>query len=327
MSETMRALFYRRYGDPEDVLALEEIPVPVPGPGKVLVEVRACAFNPLDWHLMTGRPAFARLSFGPFGPRRNVPGNDVAGVVAAVGEGVTRFQPGDEVFGETSGGMAEMVSISEDNLVSKPSNATFEEAAGVPIAGLTALQGLRDWGGMNPGDDIIIVGASGGVGTYAVQIAKALGAGHVTAVCSTRNVETAHSLGADLVIDYTKQDYIDHGRIYDLVFDGPGARPLRESRRLLKQDGRYVLFGGPKGRWIKPLPTMAKNSLARLVGYADTAGGLAETNQADLIQLRDWLAAGTIRTVIDRVYKLEEGPEALMYQGTFHARGKIVITI
>ena len=328
MTNTMRALVYERYGAPEDVLELREVPVPVPGPQQVLVKVHVCAFNPLDWHMMTGKPRIARLSFGPLRPRRNTPGNDFAGVVEAVGEEVTRFRPGAEVLGESGvGAMAEFVAVPEEALVDKPATVTFEEAAAAPIAGLTALQALRDWGGMDTGNDVLIVGASGGVGTYAIQIARALGANHITAVCSTGNVEMARSLGADQVIDYTREDYTEHGRQYDVILDGPGNRPLRRNRRLLAPGGTYVLVGGRKGDWVTPFPTIVKNLLANLVGYANTRKGFAERTEQDLTMLRDWLESGVIRSVIDRNYKLEEGPEALTYQGTFHARGKIVVTI
>lgn len=328
MPDTMSALVYENYGDPKDVLERREVVIPSVGDDEVLVKVHAVAANPLDWHLMVGRPALARLSFGLRKPDRSIPGNDIAGTVAAVGSGVTRFQRGDEVFGESfGGGFAEYVTVAEDGLVSKPESVTFEEAAAVPVAALTALQGLRDWGGIKPGDDVLIIGASGGVGTYAVQIAKALGARHVTGVASTRNVETAGALGADLVIDYTKDDYADAGATYDVIFDVPGNRGLTIYRRLLEPDGTYVLVGGPKGDWVTPLPLMAKVRLASLLGFISTGNGTAARVHSDLELLRDWLASGQIRSVIDRNYELDEGAEALEYQGTFHARGKIVITI
>lgn len=328
MKDTMSALVYERYGDPKDVLEQRVIEVPSVGDDEVLVKVHAAAVNPLDWHLMVGKPALARLSFGMWRPTRSIPGNDIAGTVEAVGSQVTRFQPGDEVFGECfGGGLAEYVAVAEDGLVQKPGHVTFEDAAAIPVAALTALQGLRDWGGMNSGDDILVIGASGGVGTYAVQIAKALGAAHVTGVASTRNVDTARELGADLVIDYTREDYAESGRAYDVIFDVPGNRRLLVYRRLLEPDGIYVLIGGPKGDWITPLPLVAKIQLARRLGIMKTGNGVAARVRSDLELLRDWLAGGHIRPIIDRNYKLSEGADALDYQGTFHARGKIVVTI
>lgn len=329
MRETMRAMVYDRYGEPDEVLEMRQVPVPVVGDDEVLVKVHAVAVNPLDWHLHRGKPYLARLSGGLRRPKRSVPGNDVAGTVEAVGKAVTEFRVGDQVFGESpnGGGLAEYVAVSEDGLVTKPENITFEEAAAVPVAALTAIQGLRDWGGMTSGDDVLIIGASGGVGTYAVQIAKALGASHVTGVCSTRNVEIARSLGADEVVDYTKADYADGERTYDLIFDVPGNRRLSVLRSLLKPEGKYVVIGGAKGDWLGPIPRILLMLLASATRYMKTGFGVAARSKEDLLLLGEWLETGEIRSVTDRNYKLEEAAEAMTYQGTFHASGKIVLTV
>lgn len=329
MQETMRAMVYDRYGEPDEVLEMRQVPVPEVGDDEVLVKVHGVAINPLDWHLHRGKPYFARLSQGLRRPKRSIPGNDVAGTVEAVGEAVTEFQVGDQVFGESpnGGGLAEYVAVSEDGLVAKPENVTFEEAAAVPVAAFTAIQGLRDWGGMRPGDDVLIIGASGGVGTYAVQIAKALGASHVTGVCSTRNVETARSLGADEVVDYTKADYADGERTYDLIFDVPGSRRLSVLRSLLKPNGKYVVIGGAKGDWLGPIPRILLMLLGSATGYMKSGFGVAARSKEDLLLLGEWLETGQIRSVIDHTYKLEEAADAMTHQGTFHARGKIILTV
>lgn len=323
----MKAWAYERYGRPDEVLELREVNVPAVGDDQVLVRVVAASVNPLDWHWMTGTPRFARLVMGLRRPKRSVPGADLAGIVEAVGKDVTRFQPGDEVFGETVGALADYAVVSEVGLVAKPSNLTFEEAAAVPVAALTALQGLRDWGGVKKGDRVMINGASGGVGTFAVQIAKALGAAQVTGVCSTRNTETARELGADSVIDYTREDFTRTGVRYDVVFDGPGNRSLADLRRILAPGAVHVLIGGPKGRWVQPIPVLVKMKLASMFFDFEAANDTAERKLEDLETLREWLESGALRPVIDRNYKLDEVPEALTYQGEFHARGKIVVTV
>lgn len=326
MQDTMKAWVYERYGRPGDVLELREIDVPEIGHDQVLVRVKAASVNPLDWHMMTGEPRFLRLLEGLRRPKRKRPGADVAGIVEAVGREVSRFAPGDEVFGQSVATLAEFVAVSESGLVAKPANLTFEEAAAVPVAALTALQGLRDWGGMEAGESILINGASGGVGTFAVQIAKALGA-EVIGVCSTRNVEQARQIGADRVIDYTREDFVQAGDSYDLVFDGPGNRSLGECSSVLKPGGTYVLFGGPKARWIGPLPRLVGMYVRSILTDLEVGNGIAERDLDDLEILRGMLESGEVTPVIDRNYKLEEAVEALEYQGTFHARGKIVITV
>ena len=323
----MRAWTYERYGKPDEVLELREIDVPTVGDDQVLVRVKAASVNPLDWHWVTGTPRFARIMMGIRRPKRSVPGVDVAGIVEAVGKDVTRFRPGDEVFGETVAALAEYAVVSENGLVAKPSNLTFEEAAAVPVAALTALQGLRDWGGMKEGDRVVINGASGGVGTFAVQIAKALGASEVTGVCSTRNMQTAKELGADRVIDYTREDFTRTGDQYDVVFDGPGNRSLRDLRRILAPGAVHVLIGGPKGGWVQPIPVLLKMKVAGVFFDFEAANDTAERKLEDLETLRSWLESGEVRPVIDRNYKLDEVLDALAYQGEFHATGKVVVTV
>lgn len=323
----MKAWVYERYGKPDEVLELRDVDVPTIGDDQVLVRVVTASVNPLDWHRMTGTPRFGRLSFGLTKPKRNIPGADVAGTVEAVGRGVKRLKPGDEVFGETAGTFAEYVAVSEKALALKPANVSFEEAAAVPVAGLTALQGLRDWGKMKAGQKVLINGASGGVGTFAVQIARALGAGEVTGVCSTRNVETAGELGADRVIDYTREDFTKTGERYDLVFDGPGNRSFRDLRDILAPGAVYVLIGGPKGGWIQPIPVLVKMKLLAMFNDFEAANDVAESRLDDLQILADWLQSGQVRSVIDRNYKLDEVPDALTYQGDFHATGKVVVTV
>ncbi len=324
---TMKAWVYERYGPPDEVLELREVPIPEITAGQVLVRTRAASVNPLDWHLITGTPRFARFSFGLRRPTRNTPGADVAGVVERVGDDVTDYKPGDEVFGESVATLAEYVAVSEEGLARKPAGVSFEEATAVPVAGQTALQGLRDWAGMRGGERVLVNGASGGVGTYAIQVAKALGAARVTAVCSTRNVESARRLGADHVVDYTTEDFTRSDERYDIVFDGPVNRSLSELRSIFAPEAVHVFIGGPKGRWVQPIPVMVKMRLASLVTDFTAVGSTAQRNSEDLELLGEWLASGTVKSVIDRNYKLDEVPEALVYQGQFHARGKVVITI
>ena len=245
---TMKAIVYRRYGSP-DVLELQEVAKPVPTDDQVLVRVMAASVNPLDWHFLRGIPYFVRLTSGPRRPKRSIPGVDVAGRIESVGRNVTRFKPGDEVFGEKSRACAEYVAAPVDLFVPKPSDLTFEQAAAIPAAGVTALQALVDKGGIRAGQSVLINGASGGVGTFAVQIAKAHGA-VVTGVCSTANIDLVRSLGADHVVDYTREDFTRSGRTYDLIIDNVGNRSVWAFRRVLAADGTLVLVGAPKGGWI-----------------------------------------------------------------------------
>jgi len=324
--DRMKAMVRCDYGPP-DVVKLEDIEKPTPGDDQVLVRVRAASVNPLDWHYVRGMPYVMRLGEGLRKPKVIRLGVDFAGTVEAVGTKVKRFRPGDEVFGGRTGAFAEYVTVREDRaVVLKPANLTFEQAASVPVAAITALQGLRDQGKIQPGQKVLINGASGGVGTFAVQIAKSFGA-EVTGVCSTRNVNMVRSIGADRVIDYTKEDFTKSVERYDLILDNVGNHSLLESRRALKPKGKYIMVGGPSGRWIDPLPR-ALNALvlSRFVSQ-DIRMFLAELNKEDLTILRDLMQAGKVTPVIDRRYKLSEVPEAIRYLEEGHARGKVVITL
>jgi len=321
----MKAIAQDRYGSP-DVLELRDIARPEIDDDGILVRVRAATINAYDWHLMRGEPFPARIGSGWRRPQSRVLGLDSSGRVEAVGRNVTVFRPGDEVIGHRSGSLAEYVQGSADHFVSKPTNVTFEQAAAVPVAGLTALQGLRDKGGLQPGQTVLINGASGGVGTIAVQIAKLFGA-HVTGVCSTRNVEQVRSLGADRVIDYTEEDFLRSGAPYDLVFDIAGSRPLWACRRALAPAGKLVVVGGPSGRWVKPIPRMALAGALSRFGFATMLPFLAKHSHPDLVILRDLLEAGKIVPIIDRIYPLSETAAAVRYVEAGHARAKVVITI
>jgi NADPH:quinone reductase-like Zn-dependent oxidoreductase len=322
----MKAIVYCDYGPP-DVLKLEDIARPAPNDDQVLIRVRAASINPLEWHYMRGTPYVGRLmGMGLRKPKVTRLGKDVAGQVEAVGSNVTQFKPGDEVFGSAHGALAEYVCASERGLVMKPDRVTFEQAASVPIAAVTALQALRDKGKLRPGQNVLINGASGGVGTFAVQIAKAFGA-HVTGVCSTRNVEMVRSIGADQVVDYTKEDFTGSGRRYDLIVDNVGNHSLLDCRRALTPKGRYVMVGGEKGRWIAPLDrALGAAVLSRFVSQ-DMGMVMANLNKDDLGVLRDLMQAGKVTPVIDRTYTLRQVPEAIRYLEGGHARGKVVITV
>jgi NADPH:quinone reductase-like Zn-dependent oxidoreductase len=324
MTETMKAFVQEAYGSP-DVLVLRDVEKPTPDDDQVLVRVRAASVNPADWHHVTGTPYLVRLSDGLRRPKQAQPGTDMAGEVEAVGRNVTRFRPGDEVFGMRSGAFAEYVAVRADRIVRKPANVTFEEAGSVPVAALTALQGLRDKGGLQPGHQVLIIGASGGVGTFAVQIAKALGA-EVTAVCSTRNVDMVAALGADQVVDYTREDFVHSGRKYDVVLDGAGNRSIADRRRVLKPTGTLVIVGGPKtNRWTGPVGPLVAAIVRSRFGGPRATGMLAKNNVADLETLRDLLESKQVTPVVERTYPLEDLPEAMAYLGQGHARGKIVI--
>ncbi len=321
----MKAIVQDRYGSP-DVLELRDIDKPEIGDDGILVRVRAASVNAYDWHLMRGEPFPARMENGWRRPRSGVRGVDLAGHVEAVGRNVTEFRPGDEVIGHRGGSFAEYVHGREQNFVAKPANVTFEQAAAVPVAGLTALQGLRDKGQLQPGQTVLINGASGGVGTFAVQIAKVLG-GDVTGVCSTRNMELVRSLGADRVIDYTQEDFTRSGARYDLIFDIAGSRPLRACRRVLAPAGTLVVVGGPSGRWVRPIDRMALAVVLSRFGSGTMLPFLAKHSHPDLVILRDLLEAGKIAPVIDRTYPLHQAPDAVRYVEAGHARGKVVITL
>jgi NADPH:quinone reductase-like Zn-dependent oxidoreductase len=321
----MKAIVYRRYGSP-DVLALEEVPMPVVKDGDVLVRVHAAALNPLDWHLLRGQPYIVRPTSGWRKPKRNIPGIDVAGVVEAVGAGVTQLRPGDEVFGEKSRACAEYVCGPEKLFVPKPTNLTLEQAAAVPVAGVTALQALRKHGRVQAGQKVLINGASGGVGTFAVQLAKHLGA-EVTGVCSTPNVELVRSLGADAVVDYTREDFTRGPKRYDVIVDNAGNRSLLAMRRVLAGNGILVGVGAPKGNWIAPVARVAWAVLLSRFGGQKLSFMLTDTQRDDLLHLKDLIEAGKVTPTIDRRYRLDEVPDAIRYLETMRARGKVVITV
>jgi NADPH:quinone reductase-like Zn-dependent oxidoreductase len=324
----MKAIRYTEYGSP-DVLQLVDVEKPVPADNQVLVKVHAVSANPLDWHIMRGAPFIARLDNGLRKPKNPKLGADIAGTVEAVGSSITEFKPGDAVFGDVSGsglgGFAEYVCVKEAELVLKPSNLSFEAAAGVPVAAFTALQGLRDTGKIQAGQKVLVNGASGGVGTFAVQIAKAYGA-EVTAVCSTRNHEMVQSIGADHVIDYTKEDFTNNGQQYDLIYCAIGNRSAADYARALKPNGicsiagfttllrlfEHIIIGGLIGRFG-----------SKKVGLM----GTAQANNKDLLIIQEMLATGKIATVIDRCYPLNETAEAIRYLETSRARGKVIVTV
>lgn len=318
----MKAITQDRYGS-ADVLRMQEIDTPVITDDEVLVRVRAASVNPLDWHIMRGRPWLVRFSSGWRRPKPAVRGVDVAGLVEAVGKDVTRFQPGDEVFGWCQGAFAEYVRGREGNFVLKPAVLTHEQAAAVPVAGFTALQGLRDLGRIDAGQNVLIIGASGGVGTFAVQIAKSFGT-EVTGVCSTRNVDLVGSIGADHVIDYTKQDLHAGGRRYDLIFQLAGTAPPSKLRRILTPNGTLVLSSGT-GRFSgidRIVRALASSPFVsqRLVTF------VAKNSHEDLVLLAELLESKQVTPVIDRSCELREVPAAIRYVEDGHTRGKVVIT-
>lgn len=321
----MKAISYETYGS-SDVLRCEEIEKPTAGDDEVLIKVRAASVNPLDWRLMKGNPYFMRIMTGLRKPKDTRPGRDVAGEVEAVGRNVTQFKPGDKVFGTGRGSFAEYVCAPESSLVMKPENVTFEQAASVPVAALTALQGLRDSRQIQPGQKVLINGASGGVGTFAVQIAKSFGA-DVTGVCSTRNVEMVRSIGADQVIDYTQEDFTKNGQRYDLILDCVGNHSLSAYRRVLNPRGICVMAGAPHD--LSALDVLA--SLIKLLVMSPFVSQkfvmfMAKMKKEDLAIMGELIEAGKVKPVIDRRYSLSEVPEALRYLEEGHARGKVIIT-
>jgi NADPH:quinone reductase-like Zn-dependent oxidoreductase len=322
----LKAIVITKYGAP-DVLELEEMPKPVPSDDQVLVQVHASSVNFNNLTHLKGEPFVGRLWSGLRAPKDKIPGGDLAGRVEAVGRNVTQLQPGDEVYGDLSdcggGAYAEYVAVSASSIAPKPANMTFEEAAAVPQSGIVALQGLRDKGRIQPGQKVLIAGASGGNGTYAVQVAKAFGA-EVTAVCSTRNVDLVRSLGADHVIDYTQEDFVASGQRYDLIFALAGYRSIFEYKRALSPQGIYVSGGGAMGQVFQGLLLGALISK----GTSKTLTFLyAKQNKQDLVTLKEMIEAGKIRSVIDRRYPLSEAAEALRYYGEGRSQGKVVITM
>lgn len=322
----MKAAVYTQYGPP-DVVQITDVEKPSPTDNEVLIKVRAASVNPYDWHFMRGTPYPLRLAAGLRKPKHRRPGVDVAGQIEAVGRNVTQFKPGDAVFGMCRGAFAEYACASESKLFAKPENVTFAQAASVPIAAFTALQGLRDKGNIQPGQKVLINGASGGVGTFAVQIAKSFGA-NVTSVCSTRNLEMVRSIGADQVIDYTKEDFSAGTQRYDVILDCIGNHSLSACRRILNPKGIYVQAGGPTGRWMIGFLFRLVQALAlsRFVSQKFVIVG-AKSSKEDLTILHDLMKSGKMTPVIDKHYALREVPEAIRYVETGHARGKVLITL
>ncbi|HEY7623755.1 MAG TPA: NAD(P)-dependent alcohol dehydrogenase [Candidatus Limnocylindria bacterium] len=324
--KTMMAVLQDRYGS-ADVLRLAEIAVPEVLPDRVLLRVRAASVNSLDWRTMRGEPRLFRKAMGGLrAPKNRVRGVDVAGTVVAVGSQVTRFVPGDEVFGSTVGAFAEYARARETSLQPKPQRLSFEEAATLNVAGHTALQGLRDGGRVRAGQRVLIYGAGGGVGTFAVQIAKALGA-HVTAASTTRKLELLRSIGADEVIDYTHDDFSRQGRPYDVIFDIVGDRSIGDYRRALTPTGTLVIIGGSGGRWLGPVVHMLKAIAVRRFVSQRLVPFISSTNPEDLAEIRELAESGKLRPVIDRRYPLSEAPAAVRYLEEHNATGKVVITV
>lgn len=322
----MQAIVYHSYGSP-DVLKLEEVQKPVPQDDQVLVKVLAASAAAGDWHLLRAKPFLTRFAYGLLKPKHTILGAAVAGQVEAVGRNVTQFQPGDQVFGDLSGcgfgAFAEYVAAPEHAFVLKPSRLTFEEAATVPVSAVTALQGLRDKGQIQPGQNVLIYGASGGVGTFAVQVAKSLGA-EVTAVCSTRNVGMVRALGADHVIDYTQEDFSKNGQRYDLIIAANGSRSIFDYQRAMSPSGTYVTTGGSVAQMFQAMligPWLSRNSGQKFGNL------LARPNQNDLLFIKDLLDAGKVTPVIDRRFPLRDAADAIRYLEAGHATGKVVITV
>ncbi len=328
-SNPMKAIVYCDYGLAN--LKLKEIEKPVPSDDQVLVRVHAASVNPYDWHFVEGTPKIMRMmGVGLRKPKDTRLGVDFAGTVEAVGKNVTQFKPGDEVFGGRGGAFAEYVCPRASRAVAlKPANITFEQAASVNIAGITALQALRDKGNVQPGQKVLINGASGGVGTFAVQIAKSFGA-EVTGVCSTRNIDLVRSLGADHVIDYTKEDFAKGAERYDVILDNVPNHSLSECRRILNPNGKYVMIGGGgpnDSRWIGPFGRVINTMVLSPFVSQKMGMMMADANQKDLTVLGDMMQSGKVKPVIDRTYKLSEVPAAIAYVEQGHARGKVVITV
>ena len=322
----MKAIVYAHYGSP-DVLRLEDIPKPAPGDDDVVISVRASTVNPADWHFMRGTPYLVRVMTGLNKPRSRQLGIDVAGEVDTVGRNVTQFKPGDHVFGWCRGAFAEYTSIRASAIITKPLNVTFEQAACVPVAAVTALQGLRDKGRIQPQQNVLVNGASGGVGTFAVQLAKSFGA-EVTGVCSAANVEMVRSIGADHVIDYTRENFTSGKTRYDLILDNAGNHSLSAIRRVLRSTGRYVQVGGPNtGQWVGPLAAPLKALVYSRFVSLKFGMFIAKGNKADMATITDLMTAGKVTPVIDRRYALSDVAAAIRYLEEGHARGKVVINV
>ncbi len=327
--QKMKAIVYHEFGSP-DVLRIEEVDKPVPNDNQILIKVRAVSVNPFDWHYLEGTPYLGRpLLFGFLKPSVERLGVDYAGTVEAVGKNITEFKPGDEVFGNRFGAFAEYVVASDKGLALKPASLSFEQAASIPVAGLTALQALRDNGKLQAGQKVLINGASGGVGTFAVQIAKSFGA-DVTGVCSGRNAELVRSLGADQVIDYTKEDFTRRAERYDLIVDNVGNQPLSGFRRVLNPEGKHVVIGGGgvnDNRWTGPLIGVIKMLIVKRFASQEMSMMMAEISRKDLTVIADLIQTGKVKPVIDRTYPFNQLPEAMRYLEGGHARGKVVVSV
>ena len=327
-TRTMKAIVRRRWGRPRDVVELADIPTPDPADNEVLVRVRASSINRSDYYALGGVAVLMRPMIGGFlRPKSDRMGGDFAGIAEAVGKDVADVQPGEEVFGVRDGAFAEYVAA-KTAVARKPASLSFEDAAAVPIAALTALQALRNHGRLERGQRVLVNGGSGGVGTFAVQLAKALGAGHVTAVCSSRNVERARALGADRVVDYTHEDYTRVGERYDLIVDVAGSRSWRQNRRVLTPDGTLVLAGAPTGnRLTGPMGRLARLWLSSRLGGQKLVFFICKPNRPDLAVVRELIDAGKVRPAVDRVYSLDEIVDALEIMGQGHVQGKLVVRI
>jgi NADPH:quinone reductase-like Zn-dependent oxidoreductase len=327
LSTLMKAIVQDRYGEPEAVLTLQDIARPVITDNEVLVRVHAASVHVGDWILVRGVPYIARMAVGLGKPKNRVPGTDIAGTVEAVGNGVTNFRPGDEVFGWCTGAFAEYASAKADHLVPKPASLTFEQAAAVGVSASTALQLLRDQAKVQPGQKVLINGASGGLGTFAVQIAKAFGA-EVTGVCSTRNVDLVSSIGADHVIDYTQEDFTQGSHRYDFILDNVGNHSLSAMRRVLTPTGKLQTNNGTSGgRWFGTSGTMIKTTVLSRFARQQLGPSIKFQNQADLITLKGLIEAGKVTPVIDSTYSLSQTGKAIGHLGEGHARGTVVITV
>jgi NADPH:quinone reductase-like Zn-dependent oxidoreductase len=319
----MQAIVRTQYGPP-DVLQFIEVAKPTPADKEVLIKVYAASVNPVDLHLMRGKPFFLRVMSGGLRvPKRKIPGHDIAGRVEAIGKSVTQFKPGDAVFGVCPGAFAEYACAKEDTLALKPPNRSFENTAALPIAALTALQGLRDKGRIQPGQKVLVDGASGGVGTFAVQIAKSFDA-EVTAMCSTDKVDTARSIGADHVVDYTREDFTKSGRRYDLILAANAHHSIFAYTRALSQNGIYVMAGGGG---LQALQALLLGPLLSRIGSKKVCFFITKINQKDLVLLKDLLEAGKVVPVIDQRYPLSGAAEALRYLAEGHARGKLILSV
>jgi NADPH:quinone reductase-like Zn-dependent oxidoreductase len=327
----MRALIQDRYGSP-DVLRIDDVPTPVPGDNDLLVRVKAASVNARDWHIMRGEPRLARLldssTFGRAAPKVRIRGTDLAGSVESVGGGVTRWRPGDDVFGESGAAIAEYVAAPEEVVATMPASIGFEQAAAIPLAANTALVCLRA-GQVEAGQSVLINGASGGVGTFAIQLAKSMGV-HLTAVCSARNADLARSLGADVVVDYSREDFSKSGRQYDIVLDLVGNRSLRDLRRVLKPSGTIVLSGGGvsgRGRFIGPLSLLIRAQLMARVSRVRLLMPEAKPSRQNLAELAGLVESGSITPIVDKTFAFEDAAEAIRYLEVEHARAKVVIAV